>query len=110
MNNKSNKGEKMNIEKMKFDNDEIQVEYEEVGRNTSRGARDSLGGVAGMGPALEPDEVEIGYSLTKVELFGVDLTGEFDQDEAFDDEQIHEYVVSRFKEILTVIAEEGSPV
>ena len=87
------------MEKMIFENDELLIEYEEIAGKTHRGARDSLGGVAGMGPPIEPDETEVGGRITKVSLFDVDLTSHFDTD-AMDIEDLWESIEKTFKNLL----------
>jgi hypothetical protein len=60
------------------DDDDLEVEVEYTFSKGCRGARDSLGGKAGAGPPLEPDEpdeVEID-SVTDEKGTEVDLTNE----------------------------------
>jgi len=59
-----------------WDDDDIKglsITYEFHITKTIRGARDSLGGQAGMGPPLEPDEVVGYYEVENVSLYEVDL-------------------------------------
>jgi len=90
----------MNKEFMDFENDELVVEYELIAGKTTRGARDSLGGVAGMGPPLEPDETEYGAEIVKVTLFGVDLTEKFKHIGPVDEESFYDEVYKTFKELM----------
>jgi len=87
-------------ERMILENDEFFVEIEERGRKYHKGARDSLGGKAGMGPPLEPDEVEIGYSIKRVSLFDMDITSNFDTDMVSDEENLYEEIERSFKEMF----------
>jgi len=90
----------MKTEFMDFENDELVVEYELVAEKTTRGARDSLGGVAGMGPVLEPDETEYGASLVKVTLFDVDLTHKFTHIGTVDEDDFYDEINKTFKELM----------
>ncbi|MCH8066948.1 MAG: hypothetical protein IIC69_00010 [Nanoarchaeota archaeon] len=86
-------------ETMEWENGELNVEYELVSGKTTRGARDSLGGVAGMGPPLEPDETEYGAEIVKVTLFDVDLTHHFKHIGPVDEDDLWEHVEKTFKEL-----------
>ncbi len=89
----------MNNETMIFENDELSVEYKIITGETIKGARDSLGGVAGMGPPLEPDETEYACQIAKVTFFDLDLTDKFSQD-PMDEDVLYDHVCDTFKSLI----------
>ena len=89
----------MNTVRLEFENDELNVEYEIIAGKTTMGARDSLGGVPGAGPPLEPDETEYGAEIVKVTLFDVDLTHHFKHIGPVDVDELWEHVEKTFREL-----------
>lgn len=89
-----------NTETMEFDEMPISVRYEVAGHQHVRGARDSLGGQAGMGPPLEPDEDSYAYQLVRVMAFDVDITDKFRDLGVLEEEEFFEEVYTRFEELM----------
>lgn len=88
------------MEKYELEDNSIEVWVEWVSK-THYGRRDSLGGKAGMGPPIEPDEIESRAQIQKVVLMGIDITHNFDINSYFDDEgEIDEHVIGFLKEKL----------
>ena len=67
-------------------NETISIGYELHLHKTVRGARDSLGGVAGMGPPIEPDEEFYHIEVKQVEVFGIDIIDEIEVDDFYTSE------------------------
>lgn len=88
----------MNLETKDCDLD-LLVELEEADSHTIYGARDSLGGRAGMGPPIEPDETQYSYSIKQVRLADVEITQFFDTSETGDEERMYELVVEGIEKI-----------
>jgi hypothetical protein len=91
------------MEKYELEDNEIMV-WVEWASKTYRGARDSLGGKAGMGPPIEPDDIESAAQIQKVEVMGIDITHIFDTSTYFGDEgQLDEHIGKVLKKILGTI-------
>ena len=76
----------------------------ETHTRTTRGARDSLGGMAGMGPPIEPDYEDYRVEIEKVIIMGVDVTDSFDTSTLFDDEngELYDHIQDVIKKAFGV--------